>query len=444
MRLLIAGGGTGGHIYPALAVARSLRARAGSPELDWVGGHRGLEAEIVPEAGIPLRRLALRSLRSAARDVHLVLDPLRLLRLGPAGAASCSPAAARRDLHDRRLRRDPGPRGRRGPAHPERPVGRQRRPGPERPPRRPARDGDRGQQPGDRRRARPAGHVPHRDADPVRRGRRRRRGAGEVRRPARRADPARVRRLAGGPPDQRRRARPRCRRLVERVRVVHVTGDDGYAAALAAREALPEALRDRYRPRAVPPRRRHDRRARRRGPRRGPCRRVDPRRGRRLRAARPRSCPYPHAAGHQRLNAEAFAEAGAAILVEDEELDGDRLVEVAGLLADPAAPRRDVRGGPRAGPARGRGRRRRPRARRRAPRGRSRTPAEIEAVGAAGRAGDAARRRSTPLATGHRHPAPARRQDRPRRGPRRGTRRCASAARPTCSPSPTTRSSCGA
>ena len=38
-------------------------------------------------------------------------------------------------------------------------------------------------------------------------------------------------------------------RLVERVRVVHVTGDAGYAAALAAREALPEDLRDRYRPR---------------------------------------------------------------------------------------------------------------------------------------------------------------------------------------------------
>ena len=78
MRLLIAGGGTGGHIYPALAVARSLRARAGSPELDWVGGHRGLEAEIVREAGLPLRLLALRSLRSAGRDAHLVLDPLRL------------------------------------------------------------------------------------------------------------------------------------------------------------------------------------------------------------------------------------------------------------------------------------------------------------------------------------------------------------------------------
>ncbi len=47
--------------------------------------------------------------------------------------------------------------------------------------------------------------------------------------------------------------------------------------------------------------------------------------------------PYPHAAGHQRRNAELQAAAGAAILIEDEDLDADRLVEVAGLLADPAA-----------------------------------------------------------------------------------------------------------
>ena len=53
MRLLIAGGGTGGHIYPALAVARSLRDRPNAPELVWLGGHRGLEAALVRAAGIP-------------------------------------------------------------------------------------------------------------------------------------------------------------------------------------------------------------------------------------------------------------------------------------------------------------------------------------------------------------------------------------------------------
>jgi UDP-N-acetylglucosamine--N-acetylmuramyl-(pentapeptide) pyrophosphoryl-undecaprenol N-acetylglucosamine transferase len=78
MRLLIAGGGTGGHIYPALAVATSLRRRPSPPEIAWLGGHRGLESKLVPDAGYPLGRLALRSLRTVAADVHLVLDPIRL------------------------------------------------------------------------------------------------------------------------------------------------------------------------------------------------------------------------------------------------------------------------------------------------------------------------------------------------------------------------------
>ena len=87
MRLLIAGGGTGGHIYPALAVARSLRARPDGAELSWLGGHRGLEAGIVTAAGIPFRRLALRSLRSVELDAHVVLDPLRLGASVPQAAA---------------------------------------------------------------------------------------------------------------------------------------------------------------------------------------------------------------------------------------------------------------------------------------------------------------------------------------------------------------------
>jgi UDP-N-acetylglucosamine--N-acetylmuramyl-(pentapeptide) pyrophosphoryl-undecaprenol N-acetylglucosamine transferase len=47
--------------------------------------------------------------------------------------------------------------------------------------------------------------------------------------------------------------------------------------------------------------------------------------------------PYPHAGGHQRRNAEAYAASGAATLVDDADFTADRLVELAGLLADPAA-----------------------------------------------------------------------------------------------------------
>jgi len=87
MRLLIAGGGTGGHIYPALAVARALRDRPNAPDLVWLGGHRGLEADLVGDAGIRVRRLVLRSLRSVDVSVHAVLDPVRLGLSVPQAAA---------------------------------------------------------------------------------------------------------------------------------------------------------------------------------------------------------------------------------------------------------------------------------------------------------------------------------------------------------------------
>ncbi|HEY6013428.1 MAG TPA: glycosyltransferase, partial [Candidatus Limnocylindrales bacterium] len=87
MRLLIVAGGTGGHIYPALAVARSLRARPDGPALHWLGGRRGLEASLVPAAGIELTRLTARSLRTTEADVHAVLDPIRLGLSVPQAAA---------------------------------------------------------------------------------------------------------------------------------------------------------------------------------------------------------------------------------------------------------------------------------------------------------------------------------------------------------------------
>ena len=111
MRLLIAGGGTGGHIYPALAVARSLRERPdrpNAPDLVWLGGHRGLEADLVRDAGIRVRRLALRSLRTVDRSVHTVLDPIRLGLSVPQAAAILAARAAGGDPHDRRLRRGAG------------------------------------------------------------------------------------------------------------------------------------------------------------------------------------------------------------------------------------------------------------------------------------------------------------------------------------------------
>ena len=51
-RVLIMAGGTGGHVFPALAVADELRARG--CEVHWLGTRRGIEARLVPERGYPI------------------------------------------------------------------------------------------------------------------------------------------------------------------------------------------------------------------------------------------------------------------------------------------------------------------------------------------------------------------------------------------------------
>lgn len=74
--ILIAAGGTGGHVYPALAVARRLRARG--IRVEWLGTQRGLENRLVPEEGIPLHALSISGLRGKG-VVRLLLAPAVLL-----------------------------------------------------------------------------------------------------------------------------------------------------------------------------------------------------------------------------------------------------------------------------------------------------------------------------------------------------------------------------
>ncbi|HEY8921268.1 MAG TPA: glycosyltransferase, partial [Candidatus Limnocylindria bacterium] len=78
MRCSVSGGGTGGHIYPALAVARALRDAQPELEVSYIGGARGLERTLVANGELPYHQLVVRSLRSTGADLHLVLDPLRL------------------------------------------------------------------------------------------------------------------------------------------------------------------------------------------------------------------------------------------------------------------------------------------------------------------------------------------------------------------------------
>jgi UDP-N-acetylglucosamine--N-acetylmuramyl-(pentapeptide) pyrophosphoryl-undecaprenol N-acetylglucosamine transferase len=315
-----------------------LRARRDDAELTWVGGHRGLEAGIVPAAGIPFRRLVLRSLRSVEVNAHAILDPVRLGASVPQATAllmrerpdaifttggyvavpillAAAPLRIPVVLWD-------------GNVVPGRAV------------RATARLADviavsfratcqalASAAPG----------VPcYLTGTPIR-------DTTSIDREAARIKlgiPAGVRVMLvfGGSQAVRRfnaavaEALPR---LAERVAVIHVTGEDGYAAALAGREALPAEMRDRYHP--------------------FPFLRDDMLSA--LAAAdlvvgRAGSStlaevaalglpivivPYPHAAGHQTANARQLVEAGAGRLVDDEAFDADALVDAAGLLDDPAA-----------------------------------------------------------------------------------------------------------
>ena len=59
MKVLIAGGGTGGHIYPALSIAGAIKRRETAVEFLFVGTMHGMEADLVPRAGYPLKTICL-------------------------------------------------------------------------------------------------------------------------------------------------------------------------------------------------------------------------------------------------------------------------------------------------------------------------------------------------------------------------------------------------
>jgi UDP-N-acetylglucosamine--N-acetylmuramyl-(pentapeptide) pyrophosphoryl-undecaprenol N-acetylglucosamine transferase len=76
LRIIVMAGGTGGHVFPALAVADELRARG--VEVSWLGTRQGLEAEVVPRAGFPIDYVQVSGLRGKG-VLSLLLAPAKLL-----------------------------------------------------------------------------------------------------------------------------------------------------------------------------------------------------------------------------------------------------------------------------------------------------------------------------------------------------------------------------
>ncbi len=75
-RVLFAGGGTGGHLYPALALAEAFRRREPGTEVFFIGARRGVEARVLPERGVPHLLLPFEPIRRS--------QPWQNWRLGPA------------------------------------------------------------------------------------------------------------------------------------------------------------------------------------------------------------------------------------------------------------------------------------------------------------------------------------------------------------------------
>ena len=73
--ILVMAGGTGGHVYPALAVAQALQRE--SHDVVWLGTHRGLESRVVPAAGINMEWINVRGLRRKGL-VAMFIAPVQL------------------------------------------------------------------------------------------------------------------------------------------------------------------------------------------------------------------------------------------------------------------------------------------------------------------------------------------------------------------------------
>ena len=63
MKVLVTGGGTGGHVNPALAIANTIKKNIPDADIAFVGTVRGLENQLVPKAGYKLYHVDVRGIR---------------------------------------------------------------------------------------------------------------------------------------------------------------------------------------------------------------------------------------------------------------------------------------------------------------------------------------------------------------------------------------------
>ena len=59
MKVMFAGGGTGGHIYPVIAVAEEIKRKQPETEVLFIGGTKGREQKIVENSGFPVKTISV-------------------------------------------------------------------------------------------------------------------------------------------------------------------------------------------------------------------------------------------------------------------------------------------------------------------------------------------------------------------------------------------------
>src|SRR3954464_14481292 len=91
LRVVIAGGGTGGHLYPGIAVARELLARRTDATVTFAGTEKGIEARVVPREGFELD-----TIRSGGVKGKSIVDRARGASLIPLGMSDAWSIVSRR------------------------------------------------------------------------------------------------------------------------------------------------------------------------------------------------------------------------------------------------------------------------------------------------------------------------------------------------------------
>ena len=92
LNIIVSGGGTGGHIYPAITIIRTIQEKYPDAKFLYVGTKRGLEADIIPKEGLPLATVDIQGF-----ERHLTPDNLR--RAGKAMVGVAKAAKIVRDFH---------------------------------------------------------------------------------------------------------------------------------------------------------------------------------------------------------------------------------------------------------------------------------------------------------------------------------------------------------